>query len=561
MDNYAIADQLSLLSKLMDIHGENPFKSKSYSGAAFTIEKLPQPITTLPPEKLIKIKGIGESVGQKVLELIDTGELQVLKELVAITPEGVLEMMNIRGLGPKKIHTIWKEMRISTIEELKVACLNKRIAEKKGFGEKTQQSILEEIQFQENNVGKVLYAQIEYFVDAFQQKFKDHFPDHKIEVVGEFRRQLEIIDNLEWVTTAGRQELTNFLLHRGFELVAEKDTKIIVQTDNNLQFQFFLANEANFFSLVFEKSCSKDFYTAWRSISKEVMVSTPGSEEEIFQSANLPYIPPFLREKKSIIERIHHLNLPDLVQTSQIKGLIHSHSNWSDGAYTIEDMAQELKNIGFEYMVISDHSKAAYYANGLSEERIREQHFYIDSLNAQLAPFKIFKSIECDILNDGTMDYPDKILATFDMVIASIHSNLNMDEDKAMKRILGAITNPYVTMLGHLSGRRLLIRRPYPLDYKTVIDACAEHKVVIEVNAFPERLDIDWRWIDYALEKGVLLSINSDAHSLDDFKNLKYGVLAAQKGGLTNQYNVSSFGLEQFESFLKEQKMVRASKV
>jgi DNA polymerase (family X) len=205
-------------------------------------------------------------------------------------------------------------------------------------------------------------------------------------------------------------------------------------------------------------------------------------------------------------------------------------------------------------MVISDHSKAAYYANGLSEERIQEQHFYIDSLNAQLAPFKIFKSIECDILNDGTMDYPDKILATFDMVIASIHSNLNMDEDKAMKRLIGAITNPYVTMLGHLSGRRLLIRRPYPLNYKMVIDACAEHKVAIEINAFPERLDIDWRWIEYALEKGVLLSINSDAHSLNDFQNLKYGVLAAQKGGLTNAHNVSSFSLERFEQFLAERK-------
>jgi DNA polymerase (family X) len=554
MDNYAIADQLSLLSKLMDIHGENPFKSKSYSGAAFTIEKLPQPIASIPPEKMFKIKGIGESVGQKVLELLDTGELQVLKELIAHTPEGVLEMMSIRGLGPKKIHTIWKEMRISSIDELKDACLSKRIAEKKGFGEKTQQSILEEILFQENNVGRNLYAQVEYFVDAFQQKFKDHFPNNKIEIVGDFRRQMEVIDKLEWVTTVTRHELTNYLLHRGFELVAEKESEIIVQTDNDLQFHFFLSGDDHFYALMFKKSCSKEFYTAWQSINKANIIDAPKSEEEIFQSANLPFIPAFLREKKSIIERIHQINLNELVQTSQIKGLIHSHSNWSDGAYTIEEMAMELKRVGFEYMVISDHSKAAYYANGLSEERIREQHFYIDSLNAQLAPFKIFKSIECDILNDGTMDYPDKVLATFDLVIASIHSNLNMDEDKAMKRIIGAITNPYVTMLGHLSGRRLLVRRPYPLDYKTVIDACAEHKVVIEINAFPERLDIDWRWIDYALEKGVLLSINSDAHSLDDFQNLKYGVLAAQKGGLSNAKNVSSFSLSEFERFLEERK-------
>lgn len=554
MDNYAIADQLSLLSKLMDIHGENPFKSKSYSGAAFTIEKLPQPIASLPVEKLFKIKGIGESVGHKVLELLNTGELTVLKELIAHTPEGVLEMMNIRGLGPKKINIIWKELRISTIEELKVACQNKRMAEKKGFGEKTQQSILEEIQFQENNVGKSLYAQVEYFVEAFLHKFRDHFQNAQIEVVGDFRRQMEIIDKLEWVTTVGRPELTNYLLHRGFDLVAERDSEIIVQTDNGLQFHFFLSSDSGFYTLMFEKSCSKEFYTAWQSTKKESAIHAPKSEEEIFQTAQLPYIPPFLREKKNIFDRIHQIDINGLVKTAQIKGLIHSHSNWSDGAYTIEEMAQELIRLGFEYMVISDHSKAAYYANGLSEERIREQHYYIDSLNARLAPFKIFKSIECDILNDGAMDYPDKILSTFDLVIASIHSNLNMDEEKAMKRIVGAITNPYVTMIGHMSGRRLLIRRPYPLDYKTVIDACAEHKVVIEVNAFPERLDIDWRWIDYALEKGVLLSINSDAHSLDDFQNLKYGVLAAQKGGLTNANNVSSFSLLEFERFLADRK-------
>jgi DNA polymerase (family 10) len=474
--------------------------------------------------------------------------------MIALTPEGILEMMNIRGLGPKKIHTIWKEMRISTIEELKEACQNKRIAEKKGFGEKTQQSILEEIQFQENNIGKCLYAQVEYFVEAFSNKFKYHFKNEQIEIVGDFRRQVEIIDRLEWITTVSKQELMNYLLHRGFELVAEKDSVIIVQTDNNLQFHFFLTKDSNFYTLLFEKSCSKEFYTAWQSIRRDKLADSPSSEEEIFQAAGLPYIPPFLREKKSIFEKINQMNLGDLVQTSQIKGLIHSHSNWSDGAHTIEEMAQELKRVGFEYMVISDHSKAAYYANGLSEERIKEQHYYIDSLNEQLTPFKIFKSIECDILNDGTLDYPDKILATFDLVIASVHSNLNMDEDKAMKRIIGAITNPYVTILGHLSGRRLLIRRAYPLDYKAVIDACAEHKVVIEVNAFPERLDIDWRWIEYALEKGVLLSINSDAHSLDDFQNLKYGVLAAQKGGLTNANNVSSFSLAEFEKFLKERK-------
>ncbi|HEU0111821.1 MAG TPA: PHP domain-containing protein, partial [Flavisolibacter sp.] len=220
----------------------------------------------------------------------------------------------------------------------------------------------------------------------------------------------------------------------------------------------------------------------------------------------------------------------------------------------LDEMAQELISLGFEYLVISDHSKAAYYANGLSEQRIREQHRYIDELNKKLAPFKIFKSIECDILNDGTLDYENKILSTFDLVITSVHSNLDMDEEKAMKRLLGAITNPYTTIMGHMTGRLLLRRKGFPVDHKTIIDACAEHKVAIEINANPNRLDMDWRWIDYALSKNVLLSINPDAHTTEEFHNIRYGVLVAQKGGLTKQKNLSSFSLNEFETFLSERK-------
>ena len=246
----------------------------------------------------------------------------------------------------------------------------------------------------------------------------------------------------------------------------------------------------------------------------------------------MSYIPPYLRESKTVLTKAEAGNFEDIIQTGDIKGLIHSHSNWSDGSYTIEEMATELIELGFEYLVISDHSKAAYYANGLTEQRIREQHRYIDDLNQRFAPFKIFKSIECDILTDGSLDYENKILAGFDLVITSIHSNLDMDEEKAMKRLLGAITNPYTTILGHMTGRLLLKRKGYPVDHKMIIDACAEHNVVIEINASPSRLDMDWRWIDYAMEKGLTLSIDPDAHTTEEFHNIKYGVLVAQKGGL-----------------------------
>lgn len=551
MDNYAIADQLSLLSKLMDIHGENAFKSKSYSSAAFSLEKLPQQVATLSPDKIFKIKGIGESVGGKIIEIIETGELQQLKEYLAKTPPGVLEMMNIKGLGPKKINVLWKEMSIDTIEELKKACEENRVAGKKGFGEKTQQNILESIRFQQQNSGKYLYAKIESFAEAFTEKLKEKFTNYKFELTGSYRRQLEIIDSLDWVTTAPADELETYLTGIDMQLVANRDNMLIVSAENTLLLRFYTTSFSGFYSTLFRTSSGEKFLEAWKEDLDNQHFT---SEEDIFKNAGINYIPSFLREQKEVIKKAGTYNFNNLVQTSDIKGLIHSHSNWSDGAYTLDEMAQELISLGFEYLVISDHSKAAYYANGLSEQRIKEQHRYIDELNKKLAPFKIFKSIECDILNDGTLDYENKILSTFDLVITSVHSNLDMDEEKAMKRLLGAITNPYTTIMGHMTGRLLLRRKGFPVDHKTIIDACAEHKVAIEINANPNRLDMDWRWIDYALSKNVLLSINPDAHTTEEFHNIRYGVLVAQKGGLTKQKNLSSFSLNEFETFLSERK-------
>ena len=553
MDNYSIADQFALLANLMDIHGENSFKSKSYSSAAFTLEKLPQPIVSMPKEKIFSIRGIGESVGNKIIEILETGTLKQLQEYISNTPEGVLEMMNIKGLGPKKINVIWKE--IDTIEELKRACEENRIALKKGFGEKTQQNILDSIEFQKQHSGKYLYARVEAFAEAFSMKLKEKFPGHQTEITGEFRRQLEIIESLDWVTTVSSDELKTFLLNDDVQLVADRDDMLIVSADNTLLLRFYIVTEQNFYSKLFETSCSSTFLEAWgNDFQKQAAYQ---SEEEIFKAMNTHYIPPFLREGKEVIEKTRNRQFDDLVQTHTIKGLIHSHSNWSDGAYTIEEMASELINLGFEYLVISDHSKAAYYANGLTEQRIKEQHRYIDELNQKLAPFKIFKSIECDILNDGALDYENKILSSFDLVITSVHSNLDMDEEKAMKRLLGAITNPYTTILGHMTGRLLTKRKGYPVNHKTIIDACAEHNVVIEINASPSRLDIDWRWIDYAMEKGLLLSINPDAHTIEEFHNIKYGVLVAQKGALPAHRNLSSFTLKEFEGFLERTKKLK----
>lgn len=554
MDNYDIADQFSLLSKLIDIHGENSFKSKSYSSAAFTIEKLPGQISLLPHEKIFQIKGIGESVGKKVIEILEKGEMLALKELIANTPSGVLEMMNIKGLGPKKINVLWKEMRIDSLEELQKACEENRIADKKGFGERTQQNILESIAFQQQSSGRYLYAKVEAFAAAFTAKLREKFPAEKTEITGAFRRQLEIIESLEWVTTVSSDDLKNYLIKDEIRLVTDRDGMLVLTAEEALILHFHIVPEEAFHTRLFETSCSEEFLNEWRHLASPADTS---SEEKIFGSAGFRYIPPYIRESKKILAKGIENDFTHIVQTGDIKGLIHSHSNWSDGSYTIEEMSKELVQLGFEYLVISDHSKSAGYANGLPEQRIREQHRYIDELNKNLAPFKIFKSIECDILGDGSLDYENKILSGFDLVITSIHSNLDMDEEKAMKRLIGAITNPYTTILGHMTGRLLLKRKGYPVDHRTIIDACADHNVVIEINASPRRLDMDWRWIDYAMEKGILLSINPDAHTTEEFHNIKYGVLAAQKGGLPRQKNLSSFSLKEFEDFLEKTKKLK----
>jgi DNA polymerase (family 10) len=277
-------------------------------------------------------------------------------------------------------------------------------------------------------------------------------------------------------------------------------------------------------------------------------------EEDIFKQANIQYIPPCLRENEKIIEEAKKFSIPELITPADIKGIIHCHSNWSDGSETLEQLAKAVIKVHLEYLVISDHSKAAFYANGLSEEKIKAQHDLIDELNEKYKPFKIFKSIESDILSDGSLDYSVGVLSAFDLVIASVHSNLKMNEGKAMSRLLAAIKNPYTTILGHMTGRLLLSRNGFPVEYKKIIDACADYDVVIELNAHPRRLDMRWQWMEYALNKKVMISIDPDAHSIEEFDNNKYGVLSAQKGMLTKERNLSSLSLNEFKNFLNQRK-------
>lgn len=557
MDNYAIAENFSLLAKLMDIHGDNSFKAKSYSSAAFTIDKLPSPLAELPPDKIFSIRGIGDTIGKKVVEQIETGQLGLLNEYLQKTPPGILEMLGIKGIGPKKIATIWKELEIESLGELLYACNENRLTLYKGFGEKSQLNIKAAIEFYLGTIGSYLYQQIELYAIAMDKKLRSVFHQDQFSLTGEFRRQLEIIQILEWVTTASVEQLTDFFTANEFETISTSGGYVSCKGKENVRLGFFCTTKAHFFSQLFQTSCSEEFLTEWKAVAKSDMGKSYPSEESIFTATAIHPVPPYQREKASVISLAAAHPLPPVIQPEDIAGIIHSHSNWSDGVNTLEQMAVAAKAKGLQYLVISDHSKTAFYAKGLTEDRIMAQHQQIDELNPRLAPFKIFKSIESDILYDGSLDYSAEVLASFDLVIASVHSNLKMTEEKAMMRLLKAIENPFTAILGHMTGRLLLSRNGYPVNHKLLIEACAANQVVIELNAHPRRLDIDWRWIDYALEKNVLISIDPDAHSVDGFDDCRFGVLAAQKAGLTKDRNLSSFSLAQFEQFVTAQKQKR----
>lgn len=552
MDNYTIAENFSLLSKLLDIHGDNSFKSKTYGAAAFNIEKLPMQLAATPREKLFLIKGIGESTGKKVIELLETGKLEILNEYIGNTPPGVIEMLNIKGLGPKKINTIWKTMEIDSLGELLYACNENRLTRFKGFGEATQKKIQEGIEFYFSNLGNFLYAELEEIFPQIENYLKRLFTPGKVHVTGKYRRQELIIEELEFVILEPKEIIIpKFQTAQPPELTDETENSIQYKLRNGLKLRLYTGGE-NMAEELFKTTGSTEFLkTFYETYSDLKSLSATGeSDTVIFKNLNLPFIPPCLREDSAIVEKAKKNELPLLIQPVDIRSIIHSHSNWSDGVNTIDEMADECIKRGFEYLVISDHSKTAGYANGLKEDRIIAQHELIDNLNSRLVPFKIFKSIESDILNDGSLDYEKDVLQTFDLVIASVHSNLGMLEEKANQRLLKAIENQYTRILGHMTGRLLLSRNGYPVNHKLIIDACAANNVVIEINAHPRRLDMDWRWIDYALNKRVLLSINPDAHALDGFDDVKWGVLAAQKGGLTKENNLSSFNLQQFTEWL-----------
>lgn len=528
MTNSEIADSIKLTAQLMELHNENPFKIKSLSNAAFQIDKQPVVLETLPKEELEKLAGIGKSIAAKIYELNTTGQLAELNEIISKTPAGLLEVLRIKGLGPKKVSVLWNELGIESVGELQYACKENRLITLKGFGTKTQDAVLKSIEFIQAHKGKFLYAHAEVVANTIVEELRKKYK--KVELTGEIRRKAEVINSIDFV-------------------VESEEAVEIPSTDISIKINCIQTDSTSFYSKLFETTATSEHIE--KSGYQNLSSKTFNSEEEIYKQLNLQYIEPELREGLNEVELAKSNSLPELIKLSDLKGVLHNHTTYSDGIHTLEEMATYCKQKGYEYLGICDHSQTAVYAGGLKPEAILKQHEEIDTLNQKLKPFKILKGIESDILNDGSLDYPEEILKTFDIVVASVHSALKMDEERATVRLLKAIENPYTTILGHLSGRLLLSRAAYPLNYKKIIDACAANNVVMELNANPHRLDIDWRWIQYCLEKNVMISINPDAHEKEGFHDMYYGVCVARKGMLTAGKCFNAMSLGEMENYLK----------
>lgn len=556
MENKVIARKFRLLSQLMELHGENPFKTRAFTNASFKLDKLPFKIIEKTEEELSGEQGIGKSIANKVWELIHRDSIAELDELLAKTPEGILEMLTIKGLGPKKIKIIWRALGIETLGELYYACNENRLVEAKGFGLKTQDEIRKAIEFNMANQGFFLYAQAEKIAERiFEQMVSQLDASILFTYTGEFRRKCEVISSLQFITTASLQELTT-IIEKNEQLIHfdQVGDRLQVVHESGLAIHFIQTDEQRFPAQLLLSTGNDKHIEALRKLLQGNLPDA-SSEEHIYQAAGLDYIAPELREGTDEITKAQTHRLPQLIQLADLKGSLHNHSTWSDGVHSLEEMAIYCKEImHLSYLGICDHSKTAVYANGLKEDRIWQQWEEIDRLNEKLAPFKIFKGIESDILGDGSLDYAADMLEGFDFVVASIHSNLKMDEEKATARLIKAIENPYTTILGHPTGRLLLSRKGYPIDFRKVIDACAANQVVIEINANPLRLDLDWRWHQYALEKGVLLSINPDAHRTEGLHDMYYGTLIGRKGGLEASQCLNCFDLETIAHYFDARK-------
>jgi DNA polymerase (family 10) len=579
MDKKRVTEILDEIGTLLELTGENPFRSRAYHNAAQVVAGLTDDLEELVRlGSLTTIKGIGQGLADTITELVLSGKTKMHEELRAKVPSGVLEMLRIQGLGPKKIKTLYEKLNIKSIAELREACEQQRLRPIDGFGAKTEENILKSIAHLERSSDKHLYPQAFESAEKIVALLRQIKGVKQCNYAGSLRRMKEIIGDIDILLSAPDKErngiISAFTVQEEVEsIVATGDTKSTVILKNGIQCDLRIVSEAEYPFALNYFTGSKEHNVAMRSLARKQglslneygftrieesiltkarkQVPSCKTEEEIYKTLGLHYIPPELRENTGEIEFAQEHVIPKLIELSDIRGTFHCHTTDSDGINSLDQMTTAAQNLGWQYIGIADHSQAAAYAGGMSPVKAREQMKRIDRLNERNEKFRIFKGIECDILPDGSLDYNDKLLSEFDYVVASIHSKFKMNESEATKRIIKALKNKYVTMLGHPTGRLLLQREGYPLNMVDVINAAADYGKAIEINAHPMRLDLDWRFLKYAKEKGVPIFINPDAHNVIGLQDVHYGVGIARKGWLESKDVVNAWTVTHVSKYLK----------
>lgn len=566
-----VAELLNDIGVMLELKGENPFKSRAYYNAAHTIETLEEDLSLLVSEgRLMSVKGIGNALSEKIAEFVTVGKLGYYDELRAEIPEGLFEILRIPGLGPRKVHAIYKHLSVATIGELEYACRENRLKDLEGFGEKSEEKILRGIANLKKYKNNFLHNEARTAANGILAELGCVPAVKRCAIAGSLRRYKEIIKDVDILVSTEDPEavVSAFVsLPKVVEVVAHGRTKssVVLESGINADLRVVTDKEFPYALLHFTGSKEHNIAMRARAIKRKMKLNEYGlfrgdeivpckDEAAVFKTLGLPYIPPEMREDTGEIAAAEKNELPELITEKDVKGVFHIHSEYSDGKVPLEEMARAAIERGWEYMGVSDHSESARYANGLEKKRLRKQFKEIDALNKKLAPFRIFKGIESEIHSNGTLDYDKETLKSFDFVIASVHSGFTMSEREMTARILTAVRNPLTTMLGHPTGRLLLRREAFELDMEAVIRSCAKNGVVIELNANPYRLDLDWRWHRVARENGVKISINPDAHNPESFDFVQLGVGIARKGWLTRNDIFNVMGVKEIEAFFQARK-------
>jgi DNA polymerase (family 10) len=585
MNKDEVAEILVNIGTLLELKGENPFKTRAYQNAARTIETLSEPLDKLIAEdRLGEIKGIGAALQQKITTLVTTGRLPYYEELRASIPTGLVDMLEISGLGPKKLRALNKELGIENIEQLEQACKDGRVAALPGFGEKTQHNLLEGIHRRRAYASRHLYADAILMAETLLDALRAHPEVIRCSTAGSLRRNKEIIGDIDLLASSKKpaEVIEYFAGLDGIQnVIAKGDTKTSVLLDGGIQCDLRVVSDTEYpFALAyFTGSKEHNIIMRQRAIAQGLRLNEYGlfkskeetrdpgllvgcaTEEDIFAELHLQYVPPELREAMGEFEAAGKGDLPRLLEWSDLKGSLHNHSNWSDGHQTLEEIARGMMGLGCAYWAVTDHSKASFQANGLDEARLRRQIKAIHELNRKLEDegeeFRLLTGTEVDILKDGRLDYPDELLAELDVVVASIHQSFNLGEAEMTARLVGAAKNPFVHMLGHLTGRLLLEREPYKVNHHAVIDACAGTGTWIELNASPLRMDMDWRHWSHAKSKGVKCVINCDGHRFEHAGFLRLGAGIARKGWLTSHDVINTLPLDKLTRALRTKRQMR----